>query len=184
MPSPNLPAVAADVATSLLAVMVPEADPVIGHLREQYDPAAARGLGAHVTIRYPFLLPARIDLATLESLARAATSVAAFDFQLQRVARFPTTFYLEPEPAAPFQALRAAVDRAFGERLPPDPFPEFVPHLSIARNVGRATRRVAARAHAALLDGPIYSHCSDLAIVESENGPSPWMVRLRIALGR
>jgi hypothetical protein len=40
---------------TLLALLVPAADGVIGDLREQYDPSAKRGLGAHITIRFDWL---------------------------------------------------------------------------------------------------------------------------------
>jgi hypothetical protein len=44
--------------SSGLVVLVPEAEPVVGHLRDRLDPNAASGVGAHVTVLFPFPDPA------------------------------------------------------------------------------------------------------------------------------
>ena len=38
-----------------LVVLVPEAEAIVGRLRQRYDPSAAVGMPAHITINYPFL---------------------------------------------------------------------------------------------------------------------------------
>ena len=40
---------------SALVVLVPEAEAVVGRLRHRYDPSAAVGIPAHITLNYPFL---------------------------------------------------------------------------------------------------------------------------------
>ena len=40
---------------SALVILVPEAEPVVGRLRQRYDPSAAVGMPAHITLNYPFL---------------------------------------------------------------------------------------------------------------------------------
>ena len=39
---------------SALVVLVPEAEVVVKSFRDQYDPLAANGCPAHVTLLYPF----------------------------------------------------------------------------------------------------------------------------------
>ena len=40
---------------SALVVLVPEAEAIVGRLRQRYDPSAAVGMPAHITLNYPFL---------------------------------------------------------------------------------------------------------------------------------
>jgi len=40
---------------SALVVLVPEAGALVGRLRQRYDPSAAVGMPAHITLNYPFL---------------------------------------------------------------------------------------------------------------------------------
>jgi len=40
---------------SALVILVPEAEAVVGRLRQRSDPSAAVGMPAHITINYPFL---------------------------------------------------------------------------------------------------------------------------------
>lgn len=165
---------------AFLAVLVPEADPVIGGLRDRWDPSARRGLGAHITIRYPFLPLASLAPGDLEQLGQAIASVPMFRFGLARVSRFPRTIFLDPEPAAPFAALRVAVDGAFGPRLPVDSFPRYVPHLSIARNVQRDLD-VLVELDAAMRAGVVHATCREVVLLERAGGP--WEVRAGFPLG-
>ncbi|MEI7035681.1 2'-5' RNA ligase family protein [Fulvimonas yonginensis] len=167
--------------TAFLAVLAPEADPVVGPLRERWDPAAHRGLGAHITVRYPFLRLAELSTRDLEQLAAAAASVPGFRYRLARVSRFPATVFLDPEPAAPFAALRAAIEGVFAPRLPADRFPRYIPHLSIARNVRRGDGVVLDALETALSGGAISAHCREVALLERTGGP--WRTRLRLPLG-
>jgi hypothetical protein len=58
--------------TSLIALF-PEADPLVGHWRERFDPWAAHGIGAHITIASPFLPDDQVDPT---AVARLATILA------------------------------------------------------------------------------------------------------------
>lgn len=63
---------------TLIALLIPTADGVIGDLREQYDPSAKRGLGAHITIRFDWLPPHRVfdgDYASLRAIC-ASTPIS------------------------------------------------------------------------------------------------------------
>ena len=46
----TLPLVLPDVPNSRLVVLVPEAEPVVGHLRDRWDANAGDGVAAHVTV--------------------------------------------------------------------------------------------------------------------------------------
>lgn len=43
------------MSRTLLALMVPQAEPLVGEMRARLDPSARRGLGAHITLGYPWL---------------------------------------------------------------------------------------------------------------------------------
>jgi hypothetical protein len=43
------------VGDTALALLVPEADPVVEPWRLRYDPSAARGVGVHITVPGTFL---------------------------------------------------------------------------------------------------------------------------------
>lgn len=166
--------------TAFLAALVPEADVVVGSLRERWDPAVRRGLGAHVTIRYPFLPLEQLGPDDLGRLGAAVASVPAFRYALARVSSFRTTVFLAPEPAAPFLAVRVAVEAALGARLPADPHPAHVPHLSVARHVRLEQPSVVAATEEALRASPVTATCKEVALLERQDGP--WVVRLRFPL--
>jgi hypothetical protein len=44
----------ASQATTALVILVPEAEALVKAFRERYDPSAAEGMPAHVTVLYPF----------------------------------------------------------------------------------------------------------------------------------
>jgi 2'-5' RNA ligase len=120
-------------AESAVLVPVPEAEPAVGPHRARLDPAAAEGVPAHVTVLYPFVPPPEITATTIEVLAAAVRSVAAFDCQFPATAWFgEDVVWLAPRPDEPFRALTRAVRAAFPGYLPyggrhDDP----VPHLTI-----------------------------------------------------
>lgn len=169
---------------AFLAVLTPEADPVVGRLRERWDPSVQRGLGAHITLRYPFLPLRALSPRDQAMLADAVASVLSFHYTLARVSRFPTTVFLDPEPVAPFVALRAAVERVFKRHLPADPFPRYAPHLSVARQVRDARDEVMAALTAALPGSGegIRAACRAVVLLERTDG-GPWQVQLQVPLG-
>lgn len=170
---------------AFLAVLTPEADAVVGHLRERWDPAVQRGLGAHITLRYPFLPLKALSTRDQEKLADAVASVPSFHYTLARVSHFPSTVFLDPEPASPFAALRTAVDQAFEQRLPEDLFPRYAPHLSVARHVRGARAEVLAALDSALAGsgGAIRAACKAVVLLE-RMGVGSWQVQLHVPLGQ
>ncbi len=119
---------------SALVVLVPEADPLVADLRYQFDISARAGLGAHVTVLFPFRPPASVTRAELDVLQAIFGAVPRFTFALSSIDRFPSTLYLSLAPASPFTALTQSVVAAFPD-CPPyrGGFPDPIPHLTVAQ---------------------------------------------------
>ncbi len=118
-------------SASALIIAVPEAEPLVKEWRERFDPSAAAGVPAHITILYPFMRPHTITATDLTELHKLFARHTAFEFALTELRRTP--LYLAPSPAAPFKALTYALI----ERYPDYPpyggrFAEVMPHLTIA----------------------------------------------------
>jgi 2'-5' RNA ligase len=103
---------------SALVITVPEADRLVGGAREAFDPVAARGVPAHVTVLYPFLPVERIDDGVLAQLRRLFSGHRAFEVEFARFGRFPDLLWLAPEPDGPVRELSAAVEARWPEAPP------------------------------------------------------------------
>ena len=142
----------------------------MAHLRERFDRAAQRGLGAHITILYPFAAPEAVNREMLRGLAEVACAATPFSFALTHVARFPGTVYLVPQPASRFIRLHDAFAAAFpgdgaAARQP------YVPHLSVARGRLGDDDGVEAELAATLqAQGPIQCLCRELVLMENSSG--------------
>ncbi|MBS0389472.1 MAG: 2'-5' RNA ligase family protein [Proteobacteria bacterium] len=144
----------------------------MAHLRERYDPAARRGLGAHITIMYPLLPPERLDEAVLRRIADIAAGVECFRYKLTHVARFPATIYLAPKPASRFADLHERFRSVFAD-ADSGSHAAYVPHLSVARNLTGDDHGVDAELKALLArSGPIDCACHALSL--QENGSGLW----------
>ena len=110
-----------------LVIPVPVADRLVRR------DARARGLGAHITVLYPFIDSRKLVEAMDVALAECFAAAEPFDFVLRDVQRFPSVVYLAPDPADPFVALTHAVVERWPERLPYEGrFGSVVPHLTVA----------------------------------------------------
>lgn len=137
------------MSRTLLALLVPDAEPLVGDLRMRLDPAARLGLGAHVTLLYPFHDTNDIDPLCLARLDTLVASHPPLRFRLAETGTFPSTVWLAPSPAEGMAALAAALEKAFPGRPQPQrgrASGHFVPHLSVARNVRRLEERQAIEA--------------------------------------
>lgn len=114
-------------------VEVPQAEEVVGSLRQRFDASALLGVPAHITVLAPFMAPESVTESVLAQISLAFRGVAAFEFLLDRVGRFPKTTYLVPEPPGPFIELTNRLVRAF-PAYPPygGEFATIVPHLTVA----------------------------------------------------
>ncbi len=158
-----------------IIVCVPEAEALVGALRERHDPSARLGVPAHVTVLYPFIAPERIDASILERVRTAVRDVGAFSFSLDTIGRFPATVYIEPRPAAPFIDLTERLAAEF-PGCPPygGTHADIIPHLTVAD--GSADEAdIVEQSLAALLaaHGPIRSVCSSIVLMENSGGR--WM---------
>ena len=142
----------------------------MAQLRERFDPAARRGLGAHITILYPFAAPAAVTEDKLRALAAVVGAMAPFRFALTHVARFTGTVYLAPKPASRFVRLHEACAAAF----PGDGAAvrqSYVPHLSVARHRQGEVYGVEAELSATLqTNGRIECLCRELVLMENGSG--------------
>ena len=82
---------------SALVVLVPEAEPLVKPFRDRYDPSAAAGVPAHITLLYPFKHPDEVDYAALEDLRRLFQRFAPFRFSLAPIRRFPDAYCIWPQ---------------------------------------------------------------------------------------
>jgi hypothetical protein len=95
-----------------IVVLVPEAEPLLGEFRRRHSAEGAHGMGAHVTLLYPF----GDDERALAGAADVVGSFAPFDFSLTSAMRFPDNrrvLCLRPEPGRLFVALTMALVEAF-----------------------------------------------------------------------
>lgn len=91
---------------SALLIPLPELD---GELAPWLGPAAADGIGAHITVLVPFLPEAELTDEVHAALRGIFGGVAAFDLAFPRTARFPEVLYLAPEPELPVRRMTSAV---------------------------------------------------------------------------
>jgi 2'-5' RNA ligase len=121
-------------ATTALVVLVPEAEALVKVYRDKYDPSAAEGMPAHITVLYPFKKLDHFGEDVVANLHRLFSQHPCFHFSLGEIHRFPTALYLAPRPETPFQLLTRAVAGQYPETPPyGGAFSAIVPHLTIAQ---------------------------------------------------
>lgn len=170
---------------SALVVLAPEAEPWVKHIRDQYDPSAAEGMPAHITILYPFRPPPAIDQAVMTALQRLFAGFPTFHYTLGRLGRFPGVVYLAPTPDGPFKDLIRAVFSNFPDTPPyGGAFAEVVPHLTLAQlpdsdRLDRIARNFLRAAGDRL---PVHAVVSELTLMDNTEGY--WQVRETFRLGQ
>jgi 2'-5' RNA ligase len=170
------------MSISCFVVLVPESEDLVGAIRSRFDDSARRGLGAHITVLYPFMAPARIDAAILQTAESTIGTHERFAFQLKSIGRFPQVAYLKPEPAEPFIALSLSLARAFPQ-FPAygGEFGKVVPHLTIAKgDVAAAEKSVQQIVTRLATEGPVSSTCAAVTLIENSSGQ--WQVLREFAL--
>jgi 2'-5' RNA ligase len=170
---------------SALVILVPEADPLVGPFRSFFDPSAAQGVPAHVTLLYPFVEPAKIDAKTADKLAGCFRNFAPFDFVLTGPKRLPPeTLCLDPEPADAFRELTKAIWKLFPDHPPyGGKWPDIMPHLTLGQFASEdeldANTEMLTLEYAASL--PLRAHAGDVALLENTDGR--WKTRQVFGLG-
>jgi len=171
------------MAQTAFIVRVPEAEALVGALRERFDPSAREGVPAHITVLYPFMPPELVTAQVLDDVRHVLRQVAPFEFRLQRIGRFPATTYLAPEPATPFIALT----RCLVERFPAYPpyggeHEGVVPHLTVSDGSAEDASVAEAELSAALArQGMIVSTCEEVVLLENSSGTWKEMHAFRLA---
>jgi hypothetical protein len=171
------------MSRTLLALMVPQAEPLVGEMRARLDPSARRGLGAHITLVYPWLDSADITEEAIRHLGAVTSRHEPVSFRLDRVDTVPSTVWLAPTPTEATVSLANSLEAAFPERprIGPD-FDRYVPHLSAARNVRKHRDNIVASLHDRLvIHGPVECLCKDVHVMEE--GADGWRVLARRPLG-
>lgn len=153
--------------------LVPDADPLVGRLRLAHDPAARAGIGAHVTLLFPFVPPPRLDDSVLarlrEQCARDPAIRGAVELRFDHLARFAGgVSYLalaDPESvASKIRALAAAwPDYPPYEGL----YPDSVPHLTVAHGDDPILAAAEAELASAL---PVVSHMRFVSLLVERDG--------------
>jgi len=169
---------------SAVLVPVPEAEPAVGRHRARLDRAAAEGVPAHVTVLYPFVPPPQITAATIEMLAAAIGSVAAFDCQFPATAWFgETVVWLAPRPDAPFRALTRAVCAAFPGYLPyGGRHDDAVPHLTIGDGPPGGVADLRAAEADVLTALPVRTRVSRAWLMTGSREPDSWRTLTELPL--
>jgi 2'-5' RNA ligase len=160
------------VAESAFIARVPEAEPYVAHLREQFDPVAKLGMPAHITLLYPFMSPELIDTAVVEQARVIVAGARRFVFSLARICRFPDVLYLAPDPSGLFIALTERLVRQFPE-FPPygGQYESIVPHLTVAHGSGLEHSRAEAELQSALsASGGIACSVREVVLMENTSG--------------
>jgi 2'-5' RNA ligase len=170
---------------SALVVLVPEAEAVTKPFRDRYDPSAAAGMPAHITLLYPFKVPDEIDDITVCKLRDCFARFEPIPFSLGTIHRFPIeVLYLAPEPDEPFRQLTSSIWELFPETPPyGGKWPDIIPHLSVAQLASEQQLTAIAGdfAKASQDELPIHATASKVALMENRSGR--WKVRVMFRLG-
>ena len=169
---------------SALMVLVPEAEPLVKPFRDRYDPSAAAGMPAHVTLLYPFKHPDEVDQMVLDDLSRRFEHCAPFGFSLSSIRRFPDgVLYLAPEPDEPFRQLTLAIWDQYPETPPyGGKWPGIVPHLSVASVKDEQQLDGIADDFVQASQGRLPVSATAAEVVLMENRSGLWLIRARFGL--
>ena len=171
---------------SALVLLVPEAEHLVKSFRDRYDPSAAAGVPAHITLLYPFKPPDTVDEAVLAWLHRCFQRFTPFRFTLAPIRRFiDGVLYLAPEPDEPFRQLVLAIWDQYPETPPyGGKWPDIVPHLSVAwvKDEQQLNRIADDFAKASQGKLPIPATAAQVALMEKRSGH--WFIRAAFKLGR
>ena len=168
---------------SALVVLIPEAERLVEIFRKRFDPSAAVGVPAHVTILYPFKCAEEITNDITTTLRELFLQLPGFTTSFSTIQQFPDALFLAPEPAEPFRQLTEAVFKAFPDRPPyGGAFKEIVPHLTIAQvNDIEKMNEIASEFQAAA-KGRLPIHARVEAVTLMENSSEQWQTRVRFSL--
>jgi 2'-5' RNA ligase len=161
------------------AIIIPvaEAEVLVRQFRLRFDPSAAAGVPAHITINYPFkpYLSRKDEVRT--KLSSLFSNFSQFRFTLAEIRTFPGVIYLAPTPPEPFLTLINAVSSLFPDSPPYEgQFDEPVPHLTVAQDEEAALAPIEADfSKFAMQFLPL--HCRARELLLMDNSESLWKTR-------
>ena len=174
------------MSATAIDIEVPEAEPLVAPFRARFDPSAAEGMPAHITLLYPFLDQDRIDDRVLDVLRQCFAGFAPIRYRLATIRRFGSqVLYLAPDPDEPFRRLTQSIWDRFPETPPfGGQHPDIIPHLTIANVADPAQFAAIADEFAQAAAGrlPIAVSASEVVLMEIVDGR--WQRRTGFRLGR
>ncbi len=164
-------------------VWLADLDRVIGHWRLSTIEVARLGVAPHVTLLFPWEVAPVCDSA-VRQLAAALVNMEPFTMVLDQIGRFPGVLWLGPSREHELRALAHAVRGAFPQRLPyGGQFPQFIPHVTVARGTETELDRWETELQHCLPDlaEPLLV---DTVVVAEEQPSGHWAVTHHLPLGR
>lgn len=103
--------------TGIIIIAPHEVQAFAAPLMQQYAPASAVRVPAHITVLYPFVPLEHLNQACAK-VSEICTSVTPFDITLQGYYAFPQVAFINPVNPAPIQALFRKIFAVFPEYPP------------------------------------------------------------------
>ncbi len=169
---------------SALVVLIPEVENLVKSFRDQYDPSAAVGVPAHVTILYPFKSPDELTAEVITTLQDLISRQPSFQVSFQEFQGFPDTLYLAPLPAEPFRHLTEVIVDRYPETPPyGGAFTEIIPHLTVAQvsDIQRLDKIAEEFREVARGKLPISARVNIVSLMDNLSGS--WKIRAQFSLG-
>jgi 2'-5' RNA ligase len=172
-----------DRPLSGLVVAVPEAEPVVGALRERLDAHAALGVPAHVTVLFPFVPADEVDGEVLERVAQVVAGVPRFPYRLCGTGWFDDrVVWLALDDPVPFRDLTSRLWQAFPAQPPFEgAFDDVVPHLTLGH--GHPREVLAAAEREVLPRLPITGTATGLVLLAQREPGGRWHRHAAFPLG-
>lgn len=162
--------------TAVLA-LVPEAESLVGSLRDELDPSARLGVPAHVTVLFPFVPARAVDDATVATLRRAVRGVGRFSCRFDAVRWFGDDYvWLAPDPPEPFAELTERTRRAFPDHPPYEGEHDPVPHLTVGYRRHSSHDALRAAAERLWPGLPVAAELDRVHLLAGGHGVGSWRV--------
>ena len=105
--------------TAVVLVVEPHGGPLTEIKARFNAPSIASGMPVHLTVLYPFVSPSELNDGVYATVAAVASRHGELAFALSTISQFPGGFVcLDPDPAAPVDALMADLWAAFPDYPP------------------------------------------------------------------
>jgi len=164
-----------------LILPVPQVETAaVRSLRERHDPSAAAGVGAHITLLYPFLPLEQVPAQELRAILGRFAPVRV---RLAEVRSFPGVLWLAPEPPEPVLELIRAVAAQYRQVHPYGgevALDDVTPHLTLAMRDDDEVRAQVQAAVAGLL--PVDAVIEEAWLIAEDDG-GRWHRRESFPLG-